>query len=384
MTRPVVHSVVRSVLGTSSSSWKSYWDSLVSAVVENVEPTKVVITFIAAKKPLITDFVITDHIIDAMSIVGKVVTLTLSTPVIYYDILTVTFKAFSPVSITNNVLDDGKSVAWFDPEAAGAKVVIGGKDAIYWDLLTGSAGRGAEESSGVTVAFGVYEITATEANHFYTGCAVGDIMPLVAGKTLDANNKVKRVLGNHLGQPDAAKRMVAGETGYAAYMKTAAFTLNQPVFIYGVMKLNAWAVNKILFDGNTYPTATLICAGTTPELRISAGSQVAKNTNMTLGEWKVVRVLFDGANSFLQIMNTNKTTGNADAGNAGGWTLGAKADGSLISDLSFKEAILRNNSDSAEYQASLYNHLITKWRTLGFISIIVLNFATVLNFDSIL
>lgn len=52
---------------------------------------------------------------------------------------------------------------------------------------------GAELSSGTLTIGTLYQITATETNHFYTGCAVGDVWAAAAETALNASNKVKPV-----------------------------------------------------------------------------------------------------------------------------------------------------------------------------------------------
>ena len=52
---------------------------------------------------------------------------------------------------------------------------------------------GAELATGNLVVGKWYSITATQANTFYTGCAVGDTFRALATTALDANNKVKEI-----------------------------------------------------------------------------------------------------------------------------------------------------------------------------------------------
>jgi SPP1 family predicted phage head-tail adaptor len=52
---------------------------------------------------------------------------------------------------------------------------------------------GDELSTGTLTIGTLYQITATETNHFYTGCAVGDVWTAAAETALNASNKVKPV-----------------------------------------------------------------------------------------------------------------------------------------------------------------------------------------------
>lgn len=52
---------------------------------------------------------------------------------------------------------------------------------------------GVELAAGNLVVGTWYSITATEVNHFFTGCAVGNTFRALAATALDANNKVKEI-----------------------------------------------------------------------------------------------------------------------------------------------------------------------------------------------
>lgn len=56
---------------------------------------------------------------------------------------------------------------------------------------------GAEKSTGTLDIGTLYQITATEENHFYTGCAVGDVWTATAETACDADNKVKPVIRSY-------------------------------------------------------------------------------------------------------------------------------------------------------------------------------------------
>jgi hypothetical protein len=105
----------------------------VSATVEDAAPTKVVLTYDVdldeASVPATTDFTVTDHTVTSVAVSGATVELTLSTAVIYFDILYVTYtKGANPIQdavggldaedlsstlITNNVAVTGNEVGWW-------------------------------------------------------------------------------------------------------------------------------------------------------------------------------------------------------------------------------------------------------------------------------
>lgn len=88
-----------------SQSWESYWASLISATVETAAPTHVILTFPSAKTELTdTDFTVSGFTVSSASWTGAVLTLVLSTVVIFGDSLTVTFVTTGGTAVvTNNV-----------------------------------------------------------------------------------------------------------------------------------------------------------------------------------------------------------------------------------------------------------------------------------------
>ncbi len=96
-------------LGSSSgSSWNTFWASMISATVENAEPTKVVITFPSAKNLVAADLSVTingvaDTIVSA-SWTSAVWTVVLTSTIIYGDVIILTFvRTGQTKTVTNNV-----------------------------------------------------------------------------------------------------------------------------------------------------------------------------------------------------------------------------------------------------------------------------------------
>lgn len=160
----------KSVQGTITESGYSVVGTapvFVSAAVANATPTKVVLTYDqdidGASVPATTDFTVTDHTISSVVVSGATVELTLSTPVIYFDILYVTYsKGTNPLRgsigqldadnltstlIINNVLNAGWTTLTSDILFYGAlENISGGR--LYNEMdgatdyieVTGSAG----------------------------------------------------------------------------------------------------------------------------------------------------------------------------------------------------------------------------------------------------
>lgn len=81
---------------------------------------------------------------------------------------------------------------------------------------------GAEKSTGTLDIGTLYQITATEENHFYTGCTVGDVWTAAVATELDADNKVKPVIRSY--QEWAERRELRGDERWNAQQVVAAIS----------------------------------------------------------------------------------------------------------------------------------------------------------------
>lgn len=103
---PAIGTGVSTVKG-GGQSWSSYWATLISAVVENDNPNKLILTFPKARTVQVSDFGITGITagitIQSLAWVGAVLTLTLSGNVVYGDSPIVSFKTTNTHAVTNNV-----------------------------------------------------------------------------------------------------------------------------------------------------------------------------------------------------------------------------------------------------------------------------------------
>jgi hypothetical protein len=150
--------------------------------------------------------------------------------------------------------------------------------------------------------------------------------------------------------------------GVANYMKTDAFTWDQPEFIYMVFKQITWTLYDNILDGNAGESLYLIQQNGTPRLTFSAGTQMTDLTTMTLDQYAILRVLVNGASSKIIRNAESAITGNAGAGNAGGFTLARYGNAALYyGHIEVKEIILRNVADSVGNEALIYAYLKNKY-----------------------
>jgi hypothetical protein len=137
---------------------------------------------------------------------------------------------------------------------------------------------------------------------------------------------------------------------------TASFTLIQPTEIYLVFKNIEWSSSWYIFDGYTADSGSLYEDGTTPQIIAYAGTG-SSSISPTLGTWCIVRVVFNGASSKLQLNNNAAVTGNWGAANMGGIRLGGYSGGGYCSSIIVKELIIRNVADSSSDEAEIITYL---------------------------
>lgn len=164
---------------------------------------------------------------------------------------------------------------------------------------------------------------------------------------------------------------IAGLNGYktayfdgsADYLKTAAFTLNQPttVVLCGV-KQWTWTLNDRLHDGvNDQSGALYQGTGSSPQLTMYAGSSgVSANSALAVGSFGFAASVFNTTSSFLVLNTTSTALGNAGSANMGGLTLGARSNGSIPSHIQVGQVLLYNralDTNEVAYVGRLSNRL---------------------------
>ena len=175
--------------------------------------------------------------------------------------------------------------------------------------------------------------------------------------------------GRDLLQSDDAKKLIYNYLGITAtptddYMKTEAFAFNQPLTAYLVARVNVWGEYRALMDGNGGASTIVYCRTSTPSIKAYAGGLSDANSNLAVGAWGIVRVVFNGANSILQVNKTAAVTGNFGAQAAGGITIATAGDHSNAANFaaaSYKEIIFKSGAgDDTEYN-ELYDYWQLKY-----------------------
>ena len=138
------------------------------------------------------------------------------------------------------------------------------------------------------------------------------------------------------------------------------FTIAQPLTIYIVFKQKTWTLNDRIFDGKTTASLMLSQNGTTPNLRIYAGSFITENTTLPVDTWGIASCIFNGASSSLQINDLTPITGNVGTATPTGFTIGG-GDGGSLSDIEVAHIIIFNAVHSSDVKSKMIQQLNLLW-----------------------
>ncbi len=146
--------------------------------------------------------------------------------------------------------------------------------------------------------------------------------------------------------------------GVAHFLKSAAFTLNQPNTVYLRFRQVTWTNNDIIMDG-VGATSRLFQGGVTPQIFQNAGSIGSADGDLAVNAYGSLASVFSGAASILQVNNGTPITSNAGTNNPGGFTLGASAAGAAPGNIQVKEVIIYSAAHDATTRNTIISYLST-------------------------
>lgn len=174
---------------------------------------------------------------------------------------------------------------------------------------------------------------------------------------------IKEITGKHLIQQTAANQPLWSLAngvlfdGVNDFMKCIAFAYIQPEFIYFVGRQITYTLNDELFSGNVGSDGSLVQNAGSPNIRQYAGGFGVQNANLVINIFSIIRILFNGAASSLQVNETAAIVSNPGAANMNGFILGSRTTAVFFSNTEVKEIILRKSADNAATQTLIYNYL---------------------------
>ena len=146
--------------------------------------------------------------------------------------------------------------------------------------------------------------------------------------------------------------------GIAHFLKTAAFTLNQPNTVYLRFRQVTWTNNDKITDGVS-GSSLIFQGGGSPQIFLNAGVVNNGDGNLAVNTYGSVAAVFNGASSVIQVNTNAPTSTNAGTNNAGGFTLGAASNGTAPGNIQVKEVIIYSAAHDATTRATIIAYLST-------------------------
>lgn len=142
-------------------------------------------------------------------------------------------------------------------------------------------------------------------------------------------------------------------------VKTNAFTLNQPEFIYAVVRVSSGAIQGWMVDGNANNSGSLI-QDSAPKFVTECGGSNLNGPVITTGQMVLVCFSFNGNASYLGTNRNARAVANNGAANMGGICIGRSG----LTDLNWGDLILFELAVFSALPAQdqqIVNSLIQKW-----------------------
>lgn len=133
-------------------------------------------------------------------------------------------------------------------------------------------------------------------------------------------------------------------------------TMAAPTMLYLVVRPDAWSTNRILDGGlSSVPFAGW---ASTPNYYFGPSGAQITGFSISIGDWHIIRARIDGANSYVQVDNGAKVTGDMLTTSLGGITLAARYNlAQNWSDVSYKDVMVRQISESDATAQKFYDYL---------------------------
>lgn len=145
--------------------------------------------------------------------------------------------------------------------------------------------------------------------------------------------------------------------GIDNFLRAAGFTLNQPTTVYLLAKQVTHVANDTLVDGNTAGSGAIIQAAASPDIKVTAGTDLGDDSNLILDTYGVIVAVFNGASSVLRVDNNAPINGAAGALNMSGLTLGAAGSSLLFSNIHVSELLVYALAHDTATQDDIVDYL---------------------------
>jgi len=149
--------------------------------------------------------------------------------------------------------------------------------------------------------------------------------------------------------------------GASHYLKVGAFTINQPETIYLLFRLKSAVDDRAFFDGQSaYSVRGYKLTGAST-WRFNAGAALDLVTPPAINSWAILGIIINGTDSLITINGLTIAAGDLGANNAGGFTLGAIANGGTPANIQVGEVLLYAAAHNENTRLRTTRYLANRW-----------------------
>jgi len=194
-----------------------------------------------------------------------------------------------------------------------------------------------------------------------------DDMPDVAGEVPSWNDLVASDdltdLGNSTRTPDFSASALNGHDAILFdginHMLTKTFTLTQPVTYFLVIKQITWVSFDGIINGIGSNQCVLRQRTVTPKIQAFAGIASSEDSNLTLGNWSVLSLIFNGASSSIRVDDNTSTDSDTGTQDPGGIEIGRNA--TVYANIAVTEFVIYESALSSGDRDAAHDFLKDKY-----------------------
>ena len=123
-------------------------------------------------------------------------------------------------------------------------------------------------------------------------------------------------------------------------MKTAPFALSQPENVYAVLEKLTWTSVNVVLDGGSNVSMGITERTSSPNLTVRTVSAVSNLLSFPFSEVGVLFGLWNGSSSLIRLNRNVSVSGNLGTAATDGFTLGARHDGTLNTNIFVSEILI--------------------------------------------
>jgi hypothetical protein len=128
--------------------------------------------------------------------------------------------------------------------------------------------------------------------------------------------------------------------GSADYMKSAPFSLSQPENVYAVLEKLTWTSVNVVLDGGSNVSMGITERTSSPNLIVRTAAAVSNLLSFPFSKVGVLFGLWNGSSSLIRLNRNVSVSGNLGTAATDGFTLGARHDGTLNTNIFVSEILI--------------------------------------------